>query len=150
MYYNYYYIFFLHRSLPLNTPVYFAGFPSSLVPSTTPPFSHYTGCLRDVFVDRTLIDFSSVEKEGVITNGCPEVGEGTCQEECNDCARDLWNGVMCNQEQDVVSLTGTGFVTLVPENMFVIEKFHIQFRTLQRKFVLSQLNNNTTINVSYS
>ncbi len=149
MNYNSYSIFY-HRSLPLNTPVYFAGLPSSLVPATASPFSLYTGCLSNVIVDRTLIDFSSIPMEGTITNGCLEANEGMCQDGCIDdnCVNDLWNGTSCNEQlNDAVSLNGTGYITLV--NPVNIEKFHIQFRTLQRNFVLAQLGgNDTTINVS--
>lgn len=135
--------------MPLNTPVYFGGLPSSFVPSTAPPINYYTGCFSDVFVDRTLVDFSSVTKEGTITEGCSQADGGVCQSGCDSCVEDLWNGSSCNDEEGgPVSLDGSGFLKLVPESIMNIQSLRVQFRTRQRNFALAQLNANTSIHVS--
>ena len=99
-----------------------------------PHLTPYTGCLKNVYVDRRLIDFDSITTGGVVNSGCPQS-----------------NGVVYYNEENngVVSVDGMGYLALVPENELNIEMFQLQFRTLQTDTALVQLATGTTsVNVS--
>lgn len=139
-----------HRVLPFIGPVYFGGLPSSFIPIKAHPFDYYTGCMKDVHVDRVLIDFLTVHKVGTILNGCPQyaVDHGSCQVGCDKCLKGLWNGATCLDNMgDSKSLNGNGYLTLGPGNNLNIEKFEFQFRTLQENIALSQISYGTYIHV---
>lgn len=116
------------------------------------PFDYYTGCLRDIYVDDTLIDFLSIDKVGTVMPDCPQTAtEGSCTQGCNNCVKGLWNGTTCiDGMADSRSLNGSGYITLLPDNHNVnINRFQFQVRTHQEDIALSQINKDTHIHVRY-
>ena len=134
-----------HRILNYNTPIYFSGIPKAFLPHSN--FYHFSGCIKDIYLNSALIDIASVYSSSELIPGCPPTDEFECTDECNSCIS-IWNGVTCDVNQDdAVSLDGSSLLTLIPSNITYISNISIQFRSIEEHGVLALLGNDTAIEV---
>ena len=65
-------------------------------PATFPLLSRsFSGCVRDVVVDNTLVDLAAASTSGAVGRGCPPL-DVSCDNTCGtgQCEA-VWNGTIC-------------------------------------------------------
>lgn len=90
-----------HRSFDLQSTIILGNRPSSH--NTDPKQNHgFTGCIRDLYLNKKFIDFSdfkSLERSGDVVAGCQKYRPDKCEFEkpCNGGAKcvDKWLGHLC-------------------------------------------------------
>ncbi len=91
----------------MTTPLYIGGLESHIQRTEFILSTSYTGCLSNVVVGGSLMDFNSPLRSEGVAKGCPPLDDHCSVTLCpmGDCVG-VWNGTLCSCEEDTPQCGG--------------------------------------------